>query len=252
MAHRWMADRLAAGRSFLHLPSFDDFDDSYDDLIRTVPAWFGTYLSSFWSGWIFRPSWRSCSTCDLWRFWQRTLWFNVFLQLAFRKSHQQTEKSWSRCPNRGTWRFPQNVNQPVSTNQPINQFLLLFVGPHLADLRRPVEALPRQGQQGGPWAMGDGCKTTWGGDLYKWMAHQELYGLELGEKYERYSLMNFYDWYNLLVPQICLKLSSKGSKACFLCCPGQLHRLLCAIRRWPCQERQGEVEKRRPWKRSKK
>ena len=49
-AHRWMADRLAAGRSFLHLPSFDDFDDSYDDLIRTVPAWFGTYLSSFWSG----------------------------------------------------------------------------------------------------------------------------------------------------------------------------------------------------------
>jgi uncharacterized membrane protein YdcZ (DUF606 family) len=42
------------------------------------------------------------------------------------------------------------------------------------------------------------------------------------------------------------------SKACFLCCPGQLHRLLCAIRRWPCQERQGEVQKRRPWKRSKK
>ena len=118
-AHRWMADRLAAGLSFLHLPSFDDFDDSYDDLIRTVPAWFGSYLSSFWSGWVFRPSWRSCSTCDLWRFWQRTLWFNVFLQLPFRKSHQQTEKSWSRCPNRGTWRFPQNVNQPVSTNQPI-------------------------------------------------------------------------------------------------------------------------------------
>ena len=50
------------------------------------------------------------------------------------------------------------------------------------------------------------------GYLYKWMAHQELYGLELGEKYERYSLMNFYNWYDLLVPQICLKLSSKGSR----------------------------------------